>query len=89
LEGHIHIVHQRIYYLFPHEWVEKSSDQIVKTTFFIDNFKGPKKYIFTLCGVSKSDLEIEDTRIESRNLNPEQEAQELARFLKEDGKWTR
>lgn len=54
------------------------------------NFSGPKKFIFKLCGVSKEDLEVkEDKRLESRQLSPEQEAEELVRFLKEDPKWKR
>ena len=48
-----------------------------------------KKVIFTLCGVSQEDLDTQDNRVESRQLSPEQEAEELARFLKEDKKLKR
>ena len=57
---------------------------------FSANFTGSKRFIFKLCGVSKEDLEVkEDKRIESRQLSPEEEAQELARFLQEKTKWKR
>ena len=49
------------------------------------NFSGSKKLFFTLCGISKHDLEMKPT-IESRNLSHQEEAEELARFLKEDPK---
>ena len=45
-----------------------------------------KKALFTLCGVSQKDLETQDKRVESRQLNPEEEAIELSRFLREDKK---
>ena len=54
-----------------------------------ENFTGMKKVIFTLCGVSQKDLDTQDNRVESRQLSAEQEAEELARFLKEDKKLKR
>ena len=56
---------------------------------FAENFTGMKKVIFTLCGVSQKDLDTQDNRVESRQLSAEQEAEELARFLKEDKKLKR
>ncbi len=37
-----------------------------------------------LCGVSRRDLEDTEINVESRNMSPEEEAKELARFLRED-----
>ena len=66
---------------------EESDNQSNKNSKFFssENFTGIKKIFFTLCGVSKEDLEPVSNK-ESRNLSPEEEAQELSRFLKEDGK---
>ena len=50
------------------------------------NFSGSKKLFFTLCGISKHDLEMKTGPVESRNLSHQEEAEELARFLKEDPK---
>ena len=56
---------------------------------FSEKFTGMKKVLFTLCGASQKDLESQDKRIESRQLSAEDEAVELSRFLREDGKLKR
>lgn len=57
--------------------------------FSTENIGWPKKILFRLCGVNKEDLEQETHRVEAREMSPEEEAKEIASFLKEDNFWRR